>query len=133
MSHLKFSPSVKPHVFRMSRPMFPHLSHTPISPLAQFMAEMAEMVAPEVEDAYDPEETPFAYQLELTEMLSAAAEHKVDGNARFKRQDYSSAQRQYTAALKGLASKGDLEADVAHYLATRDPPNAEELAKRNQV
>ena len=90
---------------------------------------MAEMVAEEAAaTSYDPEETPFAYQLELTEMLSAAAEHKVDGNARFKRQDYSSAQRQYTAALKGLACKGDLETDVARCLATRDPPNAEELA-----
>ena len=37
---------------------------------------MAEMAAPEAAELpYDPEETPFAYQLELTEMLSAAAEH----------------------------------------------------------
>ena len=71
----------------------------------------------------DPDEL----QLALTERLSGAAEHKTDGNARFKKQDYSSALRQYKAALKGLAGRGDLEKEVEACLAAQDASRVEDL------
>lgn len=76
---------------------------------------------------YDPDEDPFAYQLKLTEILAAAAEHKASGNGNFAKKNFSSAHRQYAAALKKLGAAAGVEADVAACFERGDAPNAAEL------
>ena len=71
----------------------------------------------------------FTYQLKLTEVLSAANDHKTSGNENFKKQNYSSALRQYSAGLKKLDGCEALAVDIQACLdaAGPDPENAGEL------